>query len=145
MTNTPKKEKFKFKAVLMVSDQPTEDKRVYSKALCEKVVARLNEKPYIVIQEMNLVERKLKEIRPDVVWKQKIMATIQSAQLIEGQVVFEAECRLSRDGKTLSGMVQSLGIQEIEFTPVGRGTLGANGVVNLDYELIYISVEPLTK
>ena len=140
-----KKEKFKFNAVLMLADTPTQDGRVYPRSVCEKVVARLNERPYIIIQELNLVERKIKDVRADVVWKQKIMASIKGAQMIENQLVFEDECRLSRDGKKLSGMVQSLGLPEIEFVPVGYGVPDDKGIIGNDYDLIYIAVEPKSK
>ena len=113
MAYKPKKEKFRFKAILMIADTPTQDNRVYSRELCEKITSRLNEKPHIIIQELNIVERKLKDKRPDVVWPQKVMASIKSAQMVGNQLIFEAECRLSRDGKKLSGMVESLGLQEI--------------------------------
>jgi hypothetical protein len=140
-----KKEKFHFKSLLLLADTPTQDGRVYTRELCDKIVARLNERPYIVIQELNLVERKLKDVRPDVVWKQKVMASIKSAQMIGNQLIFEAECRLSRDGKKLSGMVQSLGLEELEFVPVGYGIPDDKGVIGVDYELIYIAVEPIAK
>lgn len=145
MTDTPKKEKkqkYRFSSVLLIADKVTAFNRVYNRELCEKIVERLNQRPYIVIQEMNLVERKLKKINEDVVWKEKVMATIRSATMLDNKLVFEAECRLSRDGKVLSGMVQSLGLAEIEFVPVGRGIPDSNGVIGLDYELIYVAVEP---
>lgn len=145
MAYKPKKEKFHFNAVLMLADTPTQDGRVYPMELCQKIVERLNERPYIIIQELNLVERKLKDVRPDVVWKEKVMASVKSAEMIDNKLVFEAECRLSRDGKKLSGMVQSLGLEEIEFVPVGYGIPDENGVIGMNYELIYISVEPIKK
>lgn len=145
MAYKPKKEKFHFKAILMVADAPTQDGRIYPRELCEKIVSRLNERPYIIIQELNLVERKLKQIRADVVWDKKIMASVKSAQMVGNNLVFEAECRLSRDGKKLSGMVQSLGLAEIEFVPVGYGVPDDMGIIGVDYQLIYIAVEPKSK
>ncbi len=144
MAYEPKKEKFKFNAVLLLVDTPTQDGRIYSRELGEKIVERLNERPHIIIQELNLVERKLKDVRADVVWKQKVMASIKSAEIIENRLVFEAECRLSRDGKKLSGMVQNLGLHEIEFVPVGYGVPDENGLIAMDYELIYVAVEPIS-
>lgn len=140
-----KKDKFHFKSLLLLADAPTRDGRIYTRELCEKIVERLNTRPSIVIQELNLVERKLKDIRPDIVWKKKVMASIKSAQMIGNQLIFEAECRLSRDGKKLSGMVKSLGLDELEFVPVGYGIPDDKGIIGVDYQLIYIAVEPIEK
>jgi len=139
------KEKFKFKAILLVADAPTAFGRIYSRELCEKLVERLTKRPYIVVQEFNQVERKLKNVRVDEVWKQKIMASIKSAEMVGDNLVFEAECRLSRDGKKLSGMVQTLGIEDIQFVPVGRGIPDDKGVIGDNYEIIYVAVEPNDK
>jgi len=145
METKPKKEKFTFSSVLLIADKPTQDNRTYSRELCEKIVKRLNERPQIVIQELNLVERNLKKVRVDEVWKSKTMATIKSATLLDDKLVFEAECRLSRDGKKLSGMVQSLGLADLEFAPVGYGIPNEQGVIGIEYELIYIAVEPMER
>ena len=73
------------------------------------------------------------------------MASVKSAEMVGNNLIFEAECRLSRDGKKLSGMVQTLGIEEIEFVPVGYGVPDDKGIIGIDYQLIYIAVEPKPK
>ena len=138
----PKAETSKFSATLLIANMPTQDGRMYSSALCAKIAERMCQKPSIIIQELNPVERQLKKIPMAEPWSKKIMATVVDAELIENRLVFSAECTSNRDGKKLAGMIESLGMKDLEFVPVGYGIADASGVIGIDYRLNYIAVEP---
>lgn len=136
------KEKFRFKALLIKANTPTSSGYIYPEELCQNLCDRLNTRPYIVIQEMNEVERKAKDKPLYIPWKGKDMASIKSAEFVDGNLIIEAECRLSRDGKKLSGMVQNLGLDELIFAPIGIGTQ-QNNIIDVEYELTYVVVHPV--
>lgn len=135
-------EKVKFSAILLFADMPTQEGNIYTSSLCTKLAARLCQTPRIIIQEFNPVERRLKKVLLEEPWSKKIMADVIDAELIDNKLVFSAECRVNRDGKKLAGMIQSLGINSLEFVPVGYGVADASGMIGMDYRLNYIAVEP---
>lgn len=139
-----KKEKLIFAAPLIIADRVTSNGNVYTKELCYKLIERFTLKPHIIIQELNPVERQLKNIPIAEPWDKKIMAVVKKGEMVGDMLVITAECRLTRDGKKLAGMVQTLGINELEFMPVGYGMPDNLNRIGLDYRLNYIAVEPKT-
>lgn len=129
-----------FTACLLVADKPTSDGRVYPLALVQSICDRLNTQPPIIVQEMNPVERKLKNISMAEPWDKKVMAIVMSAQIIKNVLCFTAECKTGRDGKMLAGMVEKIGLENIEFFPVGYGTTNSSNIVDY-YKINYIAVE----
>ena len=53
-----------------------------------------------------------------------------------------AECRNNAEGRKLEGIIEGIGIENVEFFPVGYGTVDAGNVINPDYVLNYVSIEP---
>lgn len=129
-----------FSAPLLVADKATSDGTVYTRATLDKICERLNTKPNIIVQEMNPVERKLKNISLAEPWDKKIMAIVLSAQFVGDLLIFTAECKSGRDGKMLAGMVDKIGIDNLSFFPVGYGIPDKNKIVE-SYALNYIAVE----
>jgi len=137
-----KKSKVIFSAALLIAERPTTNGNVYSTALCQKLIERFTLKPHIVIQELNPVERQLKGIPLAEPWDKRVMAVVKSAAMVGDVLVITAECRLTRDGKKLSGMLKTLGLDTIEFMPVGYGIPDNLNRIGLDYRLNYIAVQP---
>ncbi len=143
MATKEKAERFKFSAVLMVAGMPTvPNGEIYSMQIMNRIVERCTLKPSLIVQEMNPVERKAKNIPLAEPWDKKIMADIVSAQIMGTRLVINCECRNNRDGKKLQGLLQTVGIDALEFFPVGYGIQGADGVINPDYKLNYVAIEP---
>ena len=141
-TTKSKTEKFKFSGVLLVADKPTADGRFYPKAVIENILGRCVMKPALIVQEMNPVERQTKNISLAEPWDEKIMAIVLGAEMQGVNLVFHAECTNNRDGRKLKGIIQGIGMENIEFLPVGYGTVTDKNVINVDYKLNYIAVEP---
>jgi len=141
MTEKKTKSKPCYTTTLLIADMPTERGRIYPQEVLERILERFTVKPEIIIQEMNLVERELKKIPVAEPWDKKIMATVKNAEIVDGRLQITFECRLNRDGKKLSGVIDSMGIEAVEFIPVGYGTADEQGIINLDYRLNYIAVE----
>ncbi len=140
-----KPSKVLFSVALLVADKPTSNGNIYPRALCHKLIERFTFKPQIIIQELNPIERQLKKISLAEPWDKKIMAVVKSATMVEDNLVITAECRMTRDGKKLAGMLQTLGINAIEFMPVGYGIPDSQNRIGLDYRLNYIAVTPKEK
>lgn len=128
-----------FTAPLLVINKKMESGAIYNSVIADRICERLNTKPSIIVQEMNPVERKMKNISPAEPWDKKIMANVISAQISNGLIIFTAECKNGRDGKILNGMIKQYGIDGITFFPVGYGT-HSNGQMD-NYELKYIGIE----
>lgn len=140
-----KEELYKFSAVLMVAGMPTVDGNIYPMHVLAKLVERFTLQPRIVIQEMNPVERKMKNIPLSEPWDKKIMAYVVSATIAKSALIINCECKNSREGKVLAGLIQSNGINSVDFFPVGYGLVGADGVISPDYRLSYVAFEPKRK
>ena len=143
--STPKSDKVIFSIALLVADVPTSNGNIYSKALCQKLIERFTFKPHIIIQELNPVERQLKGISLAEPWDKKTMAVVKTASMVGDNLVITAECRMTRDGKKLAGMLRTLGVNAIEFMPVGYGMPDNFNRIGLDYRLNYIAVTPKDK
>jgi hypothetical protein len=139
-----KKEKYSFSAVLFALNRKTANGFIYPREVLDKVVERLYKKPYIVVQEMNEPERRVKKIPIAEPWAKKVMADVKSGKIIENNLVFKAECRNNREGRKLEGIIKNVGLEQLEFFPVGYGTADENKTINLNYKLNYIAVEPKT-
>lgn len=143
MATKPKAERVTFSVVLMVAGMPTiPNGEIYTMQIMQMIVERCTLKPSLIIQEMNPVERKAKKIPLAEPWDKKIMADIVSAQIVGNKLVIACECRNNRDGRKLAGLIETVGIESLEFFPVGYGVQGANGVIAPDYKLNYVAVEP---
>ena len=140
-----KKHKVLFAAPLIIADRVTSSGNVYTRELCYKLIERFSLKPYIIVQELNPLERQLKHIPLSEPWDKKIMGVVKKAEMVADMLVISVECRLTRDGKKLAGMVQTLGINDLEFMPVGYGMPDNLNRIGLDYRLNYIAVEPRAK
>lgn len=139
----PKEKKFNFSTVLMIAEQPSiPNGEIYTHDILRMLVERISIKPYIIVQEMNQVERKIKNIPLAEPWDKKIMATVISAELIDGKFIIHCETRLNRDGRKLAGIIKENGIDSIVFFPVGYGVPGPNGVLAPNYKLNYVAIEP---
>jgi hypothetical protein len=138
-----KEEKFKFSTTLMLAGQPTvPNGEIYTHELIRRLVERFTVKPYIIVQEMNPVEREAKKIPLAEPWSKKVMANVVSGELVDGKLIIHCETRLNRDGRKLAGIIQENGIESVEFFPVGYGVPGPNGVIAPNYQLNYVAVEP---
>ena len=144
-SSSQSKDKLVFTAPLIIADRMTTKGNVYPRELCQKLIERFTLKPHIEIQELNPVERQLKGIPLAEPWPKKTMAVIKSAHMYGDMLIISAECRLTRDGKKLAGMVKSLGIDALEFMPVGYGIPDNMNRIGLDYRLNYVAVEPKAK
>jgi hypothetical protein len=139
---TSKEEPFKFSSVLLNADKPTSDGRFYPKVVIINILKRCTEKPELIIQEMNPVERGVKKIPLAEPWSERIMAHVTGAEMEGVNLVIHAECRNNRYGRMLRGIILSTGIENVEFFPVGYGTVTDKNVINPDYKLNYIAMEP---
>jgi len=128
-----------FTAPLLVINKKMESGAIYNSVIAGRICERLNTKPSIIVQEMNPVERKMKNISPAEPWDKKIMATVISAQISNGLIIFTAECKSGRDGKMLNGMIKQYGIDGVTFFPIGYGVHN-NGQLD-QYDIRYIGVE----
>lgn len=139
----PKEKKLKFSTTLMLAGQPSiPNGEIYTHDILRRLVERVSVKPYIIVQEMNQVEREAKKIPLAEPWDKKIMATVLSAELVDGKFIIHCETRLNRDGRKLAGIITENGLDSIEFFPVGYGVPGPNGVLAPNYQLNYVAVEP---
>ena len=141
-TTKSKEEKYTFSSVLLNADKQTVDGRFYPKDVIIKILKRCIEKPALIVQEMNPVEREAKKIPLAEPWDEKIMATVTGAEMQGVDLVFHAECKNNRYGKILKGIILSIGLENIEFFPIGYGTVTDKNVIKPDYKLNYIAVEP---
>jgi len=143
-TNTnPKEEKYEFSAVLMVAGMPTvPNGEIYTIDIIRRLVERFTVKPRIIVQEMNPVERKAKNVSIAEAWNQKVMADVISGEIVGNKLVIHCQTRLNRDGRKLAGILQTNGLNSVEFFPVGYGVMDPSGVISPDYQLNYIAVEP---
>lgn len=134
-------EKIEYSTVLMIAGMPTDTGRIYPPEVLSRLMERFTLKPEIIIQEMNPVERELKKIPIAEPWDKKIMATVKRAELIEGKLVIHFVCKNNKDGRKLTGIIDTMGINAIDFIPVGYGTANEAGIVAPTYRLNYIAVE----
>ncbi len=143
-TNTkPKEEKYVFSTVLMIAGMPTvPNGEIYTIDIMRRLVERFTVKPKLIVQEMNLVERKAKNISVAEAWNQKVMADILSGEIVDNKLVIHCQTRLNRDGRKLAGILQTNGHESVEFFPVGYGVMNEAGVIASDYQLNYVAVEP---
>ena len=140
-----KEEGYKFSTVLMVAGMPTVDGNIYPMHVLNKLVERFTLQPRIIVQEMNPVERKMKNISLSEPWEKKAMGYVVGATIVNSALVINCECKTTREGKMLSGLIQTAGIAGVEFFPVGYGLAGADGIISPDYRLSYVAVEPKRK
>jgi len=134
--------KLKFSAILFIADQPTINGHIYNKEIIGKLLERLNKRPYLIVQEMDEVERKAKKIPLAVPWDKKIMANVTGGEIRENFLIFHAQCRPNKNGRKLEGVIKNIGLENLEFFPVGYGTANENKVINQNYTLNYIAFEP---
>lgn len=145
MATKTKAEGYKFSAVLMVAGMPTIDGNIYPMHVLNKLMERFTLQPRIIIQEMNPVERKMKNIPLSEPWDKKAMAYVMGASIVNSSLIINCECKTTRDGNMLAGLIQTSGIAGVEFFPVGYGVAGADGIILPDYRLSYVAVEPKRK
>ena len=145
MANKSNEELYKFSASLMVAGMPTIDGNIYPMHVLNKLVERFTLNPKIIVQEMNPVERKMKNISLSEPWDKKTMAYVINATIVNSSLIINCECKNSREGKVLAGLIQSNGINSVDFFPVGYGLVGADGVISPDYRLSYVAFEPKRK
>lgn len=137
-----KEEKFEFSTVLMVAGMPTvPNGEIYTIDIMRRLVERFTVKPRLIVQEMNPVERRAKNISIAEAWNQKVMADIISGEIVGNKLVIHCQTRLNRDGRKLAGILQTNGMNSVEFFPVGYGMQDASGVIAPDYQLNYVAVE----
>jgi len=138
----PKEQKLKFSTTLMLAGQPTvPNGEIYTHDILARLVERLTIKPYIIVQEMNQIEREAKNILLAEPWDKKVMANVVSGELTDGKFIIHCETRLNRDGRKLAGIITENGIDTIDFFPVGYGVPGPNGVLAPNYQLNYVAME----
>ena len=142
MARTPKEDCFVFTFPLIVGGMPTIDGNVYSMQILSNLVERFILKPEIIVQEMNMVERKARNISLSEPWDKKIMGIVRKGFIANSTLFVECECKGGREGKKLAGLVQSLGVENVEFFPVGFGYTGEDGMISPDYKISYIAFEP---
>lgn len=136
----------KFSTTLMLAGRPTfPNGEIYTVDLITRLIERLSVTPHIIIQEINQVERKAKNISIAEAWDKKIMANVISGELVDGRLMINCETRLNRDGRKLAGIITENGIDTLEFFPVGYGVAGLNGVIESNYQLNYVAVEAKKK
>ena len=106
----------------------------------------INSQVKVTVQEMNVPERERDGIPAYEPIKSRTMAIILGATVINGSLDVVCETRSTRDGKKLTGMLNTIGIELLEFVPVGFGKTRINGKLNevYDYILKYVSVDPIT-
>jgi len=131
-----------FNVPLMVAGMPTIDGNIYPIQVLNNLVERFTLKPYIIIQEMNPVERKVKQISLSEPWEKKAMGYVTKGVVVNSTLIIQCECKSSREGKILSGLIKNFGVNGIEVFPVGYGTVGKDGIISPDYKLSYVAVEP---
>lgn len=130
-----------YSTVLMIAGMPTETGRIYPPDVVARLLERFTLKPEIIIQEMNPVERELKKIPLAEPWDKKIMATVKRAEVSGGKLIIYFTCKKNKDGRKLEGIIQSMGMNAIDFVPVGYGMADERGIVSPSYRLNYIAVE----
>lgn len=145
MATKIKEDTFVFTVPLMVAGMPTVDGNIYPIQVLNNLVERFSLKPAIIIQEMNPVERKLKKIPLSEPWEKKAMGYITKGMVINSTLMIQCECKSSREGKILSGLIKNFGVNGIEVFPVGYGICGKDGIISPDYKLSYVAVEPKMK
>ena len=145
MANKSNEELYKFSASLMVAGMPTINGNIYPMHVLNKLVERFTLNPKIIVQEMNPVERKMKNISLLEPWDKKTMAYVINATIVNSSLIINCECKTTREGKMLSGLIQTVGISGVDFFPVGYGVAGADGIISPDYRLSYVAVEPKRK
>ena len=142
MGRPAKEDKVTFITPLIIGGAPTIEGNIYPMHVLAKLVERFSLKPQIIIQEMNQVERKLKGLSLSEPWDAKAMGFITGARIVNTTLFIECECKNTREGKKLAGLVSSLGVEHLEFFPVGYGFKDASGMISPDYKLSYVAFEP---
>lgn len=138
-----KKERYPFSVILLSGNKPTIDGNIYPTELLHHLCETFTKKPQIIIQEMNVVERKVKKIPIELPWKKQIMADVIKGEVIENNLVIYALCRANREGRKLEGIIKNIGIPHLRFFPVSFGETDDNKVIKPhNYRLNYIAVEP---
>ena len=135
-------DRLSFSSVLFSTKKPTINGNIYTVELLERVMESFTKKPAIIIQEMREVEKRIKKIPLAEPWAEKAMADVVSGEIIDGELIFHALCRNNKEGKLLEGVINTIGMEGINFFPVGYGTTDENKVINPDYKLNYIALEP---
>ena len=142
MGRPPKEDKVTFITPLIIGGAPTIDGNIYPMHVLAQLVERLSLKPQIIIQEMNQVERKLKGISISEPWDAKAMGFITGGKIVSTTLYIECECKNTREGKKLAGLVSTIGVENLDFFPVGYGLKDESGMIAPNYKLSYVAFEP---
>ena len=140
-----KPSKMKFSMELLVADEVTESGNVYPMDSVNAIATQINNsRPKITVQEMNVNEKKSKNIPLWEPVKKYTMAVLDRAEVIDGILRVDCETRLTRDGKKLAGMINNLDSDEYKFNPViyGYGDKKTPHIITV-CELKYVDVEAI--
>jgi len=129
----------------LTAGEPTQSGNIYPEEVLLKMAIRFTQKPPIYIQEMNEVERKAKKIPMADVWEEKIMGMVTKGEIKNKDLIFHATCLSNKHGRKLQEIIKSVGIENLDFLPVGYGTVGDKKIINSNYKLNFVAVEPKGK
>ena len=133
---------YTFTKDIIDSTKPTSDGRWYPDTIIDEIVKSVIDGKTYIIQEYSPLERELKKVRANEVWKETIMGTCISAEKKDGKLFMTFKCMSNKYGKRLKDLCESMGVNRLNAYPVGSGVLNSvsgKSVVS-DYNLIYIAI-----
>ena len=132
---------------LFVANTPTASGNMYSGECVADILKQINSSVVkVTIQQMNSPERARNKIPAYEPIASQVMAKIVSAVVNDNSLDVVCEIKAGRNGKKLTGMLEGIGQDNLDFVPVGFGDVRKNGNISevFNYQLKYVSVEPAT-
>lgn len=129
----------------LFTDSPTSSGNIYPIDCLNQICKQINsavQKP--TIQQINSAERDKKKIPAYEPIPSQVMAKITSAVVEGNSLDVICEIKPGRNGTKLKGLLETVGIEHLEFVPVGYGNTRKTEIGNVvfNYTLKYVSVEP---
>jgi hypothetical protein len=137
MTDPKEPKKKLYIGRLFQADTPTENGRVYSEEVLRKAVADMQP----MIEDGRLMGVFLTDLQgAGRVNMTDISHRVESLAFEEGEVRATCEVLPLPKGRTLQALLKH---GQAGFTPVGYGSVGADGTVNEDFKLTHVAASPL--
>ncbi len=128
------------KIELLDSNQPTQNGRIYTSEICNLIMGQIL-LGSITVQQERFVEKEKRNIKPYESVPRWAMADVIDATLEDGKLFINIKPRTSKNGTMLTTLIDTYGIDKINFYPVGVGTLDSEKKIQKDYKLYFISFE----
>jgi type III secretion system FlhB-like substrate exporter len=137
----PIKPAFTFKINLLTKNAPTVNGHYYTDQVFQKIINKI-QGGSIIVQEYAEVERNIKKIPMGEPIPRKIMADATSAEVVGNDLIITVECKNTKIGGKLAGIIENIGLDNLLFFPIGSGTLNQRSEIQMDYDLKFIAFEP---